>query len=169
MSSNNHHHSMVTSGISTRSKEEIIIERAMESCLFKSMMSGVAGGLFGSLMGLVFGGYSSAVDTAVETQGTVKQKWLAGSRVAKNACVRQAKTFALWGTVYSGTECAIEKYRAKHDLWNSLVAGCITGGVLTSQPKIPMGSKARATQMSVGCGGVAMFSLALDYFLEHRE
>ncbi|GJD06991.1 Mitochondrial import inner membrane translocase subunit Tim22 [Galdieria sulphuraria] len=142
---------MVTSGMATRTKEEIIIEKAMESCLFKSMMSGVAG------------------DTAVETQGTAKQKLLAGGRVAKNACVRQAKTFALWGTVYSGTECAIEKYRAKHDLWNSLVAGCITGGVLTSQPKIPMGAKARATQMSVGCGGVAMFSLALDYFLEHRE
>eukprot|EP00871_Galdieria_phlegrea_P002676 jgi/Galph1/3409/GphlegSOOS_G2070.1 len=153
----------------TRSKEEIMIEKAMESCFFKSVMSGIAGGLFGSVMGLVFGGYSNAVDTAVETTGTAKQKLLAASKVAGNSCMRQSKTFALWGTVYSGSECAIEKFRAKHDLWNSLIAGCLTGGVLASQPRISMGTKARATQMSVGCGGVAMFSMALDYFLEHRD
>jgi len=41
-----------------------------------------------------------------------------------------AKNFALIGTMYSGTECCIEGFRAKSDLTNSVAAGCITGGAL---------------------------------------
>ena len=35
--------------------------------------------------------------------------------------------------VFSGTECVIEKIRAKHDGYNSIMAGCATGAALASR------------------------------------
>jgi hypothetical protein len=43
-----------------------------------------------------------------------------------------AKGFAGMGFLYSGTECLIEKYRAKHDKWNATLAGCATGGIMAA-------------------------------------
>ena len=68
-----------------------------------------------------------------------------------------AKNFAIVGSIFAGTECCIESYRAKNDLWNGVSAGCLTGGVLAAGA----GPKAAA----VGCAGFAAFSAAIDYYL----
>jgi import inner membrane translocase subunit TIM22 len=34
------------------------------------------------------------------------------------------------GALYSFNECVIEKYRAKHDIVNPMLAGCATGGMM---------------------------------------
>ena len=41
-----------------------------------------------------------------------------------------AKGFAYFGALYSFNECVIEKYRAKHDKYNPMFAGCATGGMM---------------------------------------
>lgn len=68
-----------------------------------------------------------------------------------------AKNFGKVGAIFAGTECCIEGYRAKNDLSNGVLAGCITGGVLAA----PAGPQAAA----VGCVGFAAFSLAIDSYM----
>ena len=37
------------------------------------------------------------------------------------------------GMVFSAAECVVEKARAKHDMTNTAVAGCVTGGALSAR------------------------------------
>src|ERR1700712_5104042 len=68
-----------------------------------------------------------------------------------------AKNFGKVGAIFSGVECCIEGFRAKNDLKNGVMAGCITGGVLAA----PAGPQAAA----LGCAGFAAFSLAIDSYM----
>lgn len=123
----------------------------------------------GLLFGLFFGGYSNAVDKAVEMEGSAAVKLRVGMREAGRAMRGYAATFAKFGVVYSGSECIVEKVRARHDIWNSVVGGCATGAILAAQPKTAIPYRARAYQMAVGCGGMAAFSAAIDYYMEYME
>ncbi|MCD9642407.1 hypothetical protein HAX54_029214 [Datura stramonium] len=64
------------------------------------------------------------------------------------------KTFAVMGLVFSAAECTVEKVRAKHDMTNTAVAGCITGGTLSARG----GPKAACA----GCAGFATFSVLIE-------
>lgn len=68
-----------------------------------------------------------------------------------------ARNFGKVGAIFAGTECCIEGFRAKNDLANGVMAGCITGGVLAA----PAGPQAAA----LGCAGFAAFSLAIDSYM----
>jgi import inner membrane translocase subunit TIM22 len=68
-----------------------------------------------------------------------------------------AKNFGKVGAIFAGTECCIEGFRAKNDLYNGTLAGCITGGALAAQA----GPQAAA----LGCAGFAAFSLAIDAYM----
>ena len=70
-----------------------------------------------------------------------------------------AKGFGAMGALFAGSECIIEKVRAKHDIYNSVYAGCATGGVLAHRA----GPKA----MCAGCVTFAAFSAAIDHFMTH--
>lgn len=70
-----------------------------------------------------------------------------------------ARGFAAFGAVYSTAECAVEKFRAKHDLYNPAIAGCFTGGVLAV--------KQGPVAMCGGCATVGAFSVAIDYYMGH--
>lgn len=70
-----------------------------------------------------------------------------------------AKGFGAMGALFAGSECVIEKARAKHDRWNSIYAGCTAGAVLAHSG----GPKA----MALGCGTFAAFSAAIDHFMDH--
>ncbi|KAJ8907954.1 hypothetical protein NDN08_008057 [Rhodosorus marinus] len=145
------------------------IETLTESCVFKSGLSAVAGAGLGVFFGLLFGGYSNAVDEAVDFKGSTRQKLSVGFRSAAKAMGSYARSFSAFGMVYSGSECAIEKIRAKHDIWNAVNAGCVTGATMASTPRSQIGARARASQMAVGCAGMAAFSAAIDYYIEFRE
>jgi import inner membrane translocase subunit TIM22 len=72
-----------------------------------------------------------------------------------------AKNFGLIGAVFSGTECCIEGLRAKSDIYNGLVAGCLTGGALARN--------AGPQSVAVGCAGFAAFSAAIDLYMRKEE
>lgn len=147
----------------------VMINKGTESCMFKAALSGTAGGVMGLLFGLFFGGYSQAVDKAVEMEGSAGLKLRVGMKEAGRAMSSYAKSFAMFGLVFSGAECTVEKVRARHDIWNSIISGCVTGAVMSSQPRQNIPHRARASQMAVGCGGMAAFSAAIDYYMEYME
>jgi hypothetical protein len=152
-----------------RDPSEKVAEMVFESCAFKAVAAAIAGGGLGVALGLFVGGFSVELDRAVEAQAPWRQQLRAYGRALAAQIRTYSKNFALWGATYTITECSVEKYRARHDLWNSLIAGCMTGAVLASQPRTQMSARTRTQQMTVGCLGVAAFSCAIDYWLEHRH
>jgi import inner membrane translocase subunit TIM22 len=74
-----------------------------------------------------------------------------------NSAKSSGRNFAVVGSVFSGTECAIEGLRAKNDIWNGVAGGCITGGILAR--------KAGPQAVAVGCAGFAAFSAAIDAYM----
>jgi mitochondrial import inner membrane translocase subunit TIM22 len=68
-----------------------------------------------------------------------------------------AKNFAVVGAVFAGTECVIETFRAKNDIYNGISAGCFTGAALAR--------KAGPKAMLGGCAGFAAFSTAIELYM----
>jgi import inner membrane translocase subunit TIM22 len=81
-------------------------------------------------------------------------------KTGKEALARSyghAKMFGEVGLLYAGSEAVIERVRAKHDVYNSALAGCFSGGVL-ARGSGPSGA-------AIGCGTFAAFSVAMDKFM----
>jgi len=72
-----------------------------------------------------------------------------------------AKNFAIIAALFTGYECAIESYRAKHDVANTAVAGCLTGAT--------MAARSGPQSALFGCAGFAAFSVAVEHFLEGNK
>lgn len=136
-----------------------LINAAVESCPFKTVMAGGAG--FG--LGAVFGLFMSSMQydlpgsaTSIYDKPFKEQMRLQFKDMGKRS-FSSARNFGLVGAIFSGTECSIESYRAKNDIYNGVSAGCITGGVLAMNA----GPQAAA----IGCVGFAAFSAAIDTYL----
>ncbi|KHJ34429.1 putative mitochondrial import inner membrane translocase subunit tim22 [Erysiphe necator] len=139
------------------------MQTLMESCPAKTVMSGVMGFALGGVFGLFMA--SMHYDTPIHTSGTaenakslpLRQQLKAGFKDMGSRSLSSAKNFGKVGAIFAGTECCIEGFRAKNDLMNGVLAGCITGGVLAA----PAGPQAAA----VGCAGFAAFSAAIDAYM----
>jgi hypothetical protein len=137
------------------------MQSGMESCVVKSIMAGGAGFVLGGAFGLFMA--SMAYDTPLSPQGqeiaklSVREQVRRGLKDMGSRSYSSARNFMVIGAAYSGTECAIESLRAKNDLTNSVVAGCITGGALAY--------KAGPQAALLGCGGFAAFSTAIDMYM----
>lgn len=99
----------------------------------------------------------STANSAAITSLPLRQQLKQGFKDMGSRSFSSAKNFGKVGAIFSGTECCIEGYRAKNDLANGVMAGCITGGVLAA----PAGPQAAA----VGCLGFAAFSAAIDSYM----
>jgi import inner membrane translocase subunit TIM22 len=140
------------------------MQTGMESCPFKTVLSGGAGFALGGVFGLFMA--SMSYDTPLSGPGAgttalsslpLKQQLKIGFKDMGKRSWSSAKNFGLVGAIFSGTECCIEGFRAKNDIYNGVAAGCITGGALAA----PAGPQAAA----FGCAGFAAFSAAIDYYL----
>ena len=67
------------------------------------------------------------------------------------------RNFGAVGALFSGIECGIEGLRAKNDVGNGVMAGCLTGGILARSAG-PQGAAG-------GCVAFAAFSLAIDAYM----
>ncbi|XP_053594036.1 mitochondrial import inner membrane translocase subunit Tim22 [Microplitis demolitor] len=135
-----------------KTNEEKAVETAMESCVFKSVMSCVLGFGLGAAIGL----FSSSVNpnvAAVEKQQTAREIF----REMKTTTLGYAKNFAAVGCVFSAIECSIESYRGKTDWKNGTYAGGLTGGLI--------GLRAGVKAGIIGAAGFAAFSTAIDYYM----
>lgn len=134
----------------------------MQSCPGKTTMAGVSGFGLGGFFGLFMA--SMAYDVPVGTDSVKhisdlpfkQQMKLQFTDMGRRAW-SSAKNFGYIGLVYSGVECSIESLRAKHDIYNGVSAGCITGAGLSI--------KAGPQAALIGCAGFAAFSVAIDMYL----
>lgn len=72
-----------------------------------------------------------------------------------------AKNFGKVGALFAGIECGVEGYRAKNDLANGAIAGCLTGGVLAKN--------AGPAAAAGGCAAFAAFGLAIDAWMRQPK
>ncbi|KAI9853350.1 MAG: Mitochondrial import inner membrane translocase subunit tim22 [Vezdaea acicularis] len=141
------------------------MQAGMESCVVKSVMAGGAGFVMGGMFGLFIS--SMSYDTPLTPKGqelatlSTREQLRRGFKDMGAKSYSSAKNFGRIGAIYAGTECCIEGYRAKNDLANGVIAGCLTGGAISY--------KAGPQAAAVGCAGFAAFSLAIDYYMRMPE
>ncbi|KIM40301.1 hypothetical protein M413DRAFT_73782 [Hebeloma cylindrosporum] len=137
---------------------------AMESCPVKTTLPpgvlvrfGI--GAFFSLMSASFAYEDPYLRS--QTQMNTTQKASQIFKEMGKGMWTSGKAFGKIGALCAGVECIIESYRAKNDIYNSVGAGFISGGILArnSGPKAAFG------------GGLAFaaFSAAIDLFFLRRE
>jgi import inner membrane translocase subunit TIM22 len=131
-----------------------------ESCGSKAAIGVLGGGVMGLLMGVFMGALTDMSPPITMINGKdVPQAPLAEQarttlRATADKSLYWCKQFAFITGVFGGTECLVEKYRGKHDVWNSVLSGCVTGAA--------MQAKAGPQASAIGCGGFAAFSLVID-------
>lgn len=119
----------------------------------------------GLLMGVFLGALSDAtppvqvIGGKEVPQAPMKEQVRVTMRATAEKSLYWCRNFAFITGVFGGSECLVEKFRGKHDVWNSVASGCITGAALQAK----QGPQAAA----MGCGGFAAFSLVIDSFMGH--
>ncbi|CAN0859800.1 Mitochondrial import inner membrane translocase subunit TIM22-1 [Linum grandiflorum] len=140
------------------SVEEIRAQEVWNNCAIRSAFSGVVGGGLGIFMGFLLG----ALDNPLmhDPDMTAKQQIVFTAKQMGRRSWSNCKAFAVMGLVFSAAECVVEKARAKHDVTNSAIAGCVTGGA--------MSAKAGPKAACIGCAGFSAFSVLIEKFLDRH-
>ena len=148
--------------VNIRTNEEKTLDKIMESCAFKSIMSLVIGYGLGAAIGL----FSASVNPSIaqdpslphmERTQTVREILTDMRRTTHS----YGKNFAAIGFVFAGVECLIESERGVTDWKNGTYAGGVTGGLL--------GLRAGVKAGIFGAAGFAAFSTVIDYYMRHRH
>lgn len=66
------------------------------------------------------------------------------------------KNFVIVGVMFFCIECLVEFYWGKLDWKNSVISGCIIGGVIGFRVGLKVGV--------IGCGGFVVFFVVIDYY-----
>lgn len=131
-----------------------------ESCGSKAAIGVIGGGVMGLVMGVFMGALTDMTPpvTMIEgrevPQAPLREQARTTLRATADKSLYWCRQFAFITGVFGGTECLVEKYRGKHDVWNAVVSGCVTGAAMQAK----QGPQASA----IGCGGFAAFSLVID-------
>ncbi|KAL0533527.1 hypothetical protein IC582_027559 [Cucumis melo] len=137
--------------------EEIRGQDIWDNCAVRSVVSGVMGGGIGLFLGLFLGSMDNSL---MQDEMTARQQFVYTAKQMGRRGWGSAKSFAVMGFIFSAAECVVEKARAKHDMTNTVVAGCVTGGAISAKG----GPKAACA----GCAGFAAFSVLIEKFLERH-
>ncbi|XP_020267350.1 mitochondrial import inner membrane translocase subunit TIM22-4-like isoform X2 [Asparagus officinalis] len=110
--------------------EEIRGQDIWNNCAVRSVVSGVMGGGLGLFMGLFLGALDNPL---MQEEMSAKQQFIYTAKQMGRRSWGSAKAFAIMGLTFSAAECIVEKARAKHDMTNTVVAGCVTGGAMSAR------------------------------------
>jgi import inner membrane translocase subunit TIM22 len=135
-----------------------------EACGTKILMGAVMGSVLGIGMGVFMGAMGDVSPIQILNgrevpQAPLREQVRAGFKSTAGKSMGWAKSFGVLTALFGGIECLVEKYRAKHDVWNPVISGCIVGGTLSAS-----GGPAAAC---MGCAGFAGFSLIIDKVMGH--
>jgi len=134
-----------------------------DSCGGKAAIGVFGGGVMGLLMGVFLGALSDSSPPIQVAggrdvpQAPFKEQARYTMRATAEKSIYWCRNFAFITGVFGGSECLVEKFRGKHDKWNPVVSGCITGAALQA--------KAGPQAAAIGCGGFAAFSIVIDSFM----
>ncbi|EPS67150.1 hypothetical protein M569_07626 [Genlisea aurea] len=137
--------------------EEIRGQDIWNNCAVRSIVSGIMGGGLGLFMGLFLGSLDNPI---LQEEMSGKQQLIFQAKHMARRSWSSCKAFAVMGLIFSASECIVEKARAKHDITNTVVAGCVTGGSISARG----GTKAACA----GCAGFAAFSVVIEKFMERH-
>ncbi|GMG98190.1 hypothetical protein Nepgr_000030 [Nepenthes gracilis] len=138
--------------------EEIRGQDIWNNCAVRSVVSGVMGGGLGLFMGLFLGALENPI---MQEEMTGRQQFIYQAKQMGRRSWSSCKAFALMGLVFSAAECVVEKARAKHDITNTVIAGCATGGAISARGGLKTAC--------AGCAGFATFSVLIEKFLERHD
>ncbi|KJE95460.1 import inner membrane translocase subunit Tim22 [Capsaspora owczarzaki ATCC 30864] len=143
--------------LNAKPPEVVLLEQALSSCVVHGMMATGAGFVAGGAFGLITSGMDPNILGTADRPTALKPREV--FREMGNRSWTFAKNFALVGGLFATSECYIEKYRGKVDIYNSVGSGCFAGAA--------MGFRAGPQAAALGCAGFAAFSAAIDYFMKH--
>ncbi len=66
-------------------------------------------------------------------QAPLREQMRSAYRSTASKTYGWSKSFAVLTALFGGVECVIEKYRAKHDVWNPVISGCAVGATLSAK------------------------------------
>ncbi len=136
-----------------------------DSCSGKAAIGIFGGAAMGLIMGVFLGAMSDMTPpvTVIEgkevPQAPLKEQMRTTLRATGEKSLYWSRNFAFITGIFGGTDCLVEKYRGKHDVWNSVLSGCATGAA--------MQAKSGPQAAGMGCAGFAAFSLIIDKVMGH--
>ena len=130
-----------------------------EACGMKIITGALMGSFLGVCMGLFMGAKGDVspiqmINNREVPQAPLREQVRSGFKSIAFKSRGWAKSFGILTALFGGVECLIEKYRAKHDVWNPVISGCAVGATLSAK-----GGPAAAC---LGCAGFAGFSIIVD-------
>lgn len=109
-----------------------------ESCAGKIIIGGIMGSVLGIGIGLFTSMMSDVspiqiVNGREVPQAPLREQVRIGFKSLGSKSSGWAKSFGILTALFGGIECLIEKHRAKHDVWNPVVGGCVVGATLSAK------------------------------------
>lgn len=138
-----------------------------ESCFLKPLSAAPMGYVLGGLFGVFLASWEG-ISPPVLLPGVpmppskpMRDEFRATGRLMRRKAMTWGKNFALVTALLNGCECGLAKVRAKHDLVNPGIAGCVTGAALAAG----QGGRPTLSGMAMGCAGFATFSVAIEHLM----
>lgn len=136
-----------------------------DSCSGKAAIGVFGGYMMGLVMGLFLGAMSdmtppvTVINGKEVPQAPLKEQMRTTLRATGEKSLYWGRNFAFITGVFGGSDCLVEKFRGKHDVWNPVLSGCVTGAA--------MQAKSGPQASAMGCAGFAAFSLIIDKVMGH--
>ena len=136
-----------------------------DSCGGKAAVGVFGGAAMGLVMGVFLGAMSdmtppvTIINGKEVPQAPIKEQMRTTLRATGEKSLYWSRNFAFITGVFGGSDCLVEKFRGTHDVWNSVLSGCVTGAA--------MQAKSGPQASAMGCAGFAAFSLVIDKVMGH--
>lgn len=132
----------------------------INSCGLKIVQGSITGAVIGVAMGIFFG-FMGSDSTSIQVvngrevpNAPVRELFRSSFKITAGKARGMALTFGVLTALFEGSECVVERYRSKHDVWNQVISGCFSGAVLSA--------KAGVGPACLGCVGFAGFSILVE-------
>ncbi|KAF1326339.1 hypothetical protein FI667_g8538, partial [Globisporangium splendens] len=172
------------------------MEESREECWKKSVLATVMGASMGVGLGTFLGTFEGAHGELVgknmreQLYNGFRKSFVAGyerslyfGKVMRLSCrifnhraecnldlilsVYVQQEFAMVGCIFAGIECIVERERAVHDMYNTVIAGAASGGVLGAWAARQSGPQLLLKNTAKGAAGFAAMAVVFEKAIEH--